>query len=140
MIKDNNNFDYLLYEGLTTNTLLNHTYDFVYLDGGHSYDTVKHDYNKIKNSKVIVFDDAVNKNNANDVNKFLKLFEKNVSNFDWTSFSNKLSDEFFSGNIQDAEISEEKMRSFLDKNYNTIEVFADDHINKIKWLNEQYKK
>jgi len=78
--------------------------------------------------------------NVEDVNKFLKLFEKNVSNFDWTSFSNKLSDEFFSGNIQDAEISEEKMRSFLDKNYNTIEVFADDHINKIKWLNEQYKK
>ena len=78
--------------------------------------------------------------NPDDVNKFLNLFENNVSNFDWTSFSKKLFDEFFSGNIQDAEISEEKMQSFLDKNYDMIEIFADDHINKIKWLNEQYKK
>ena len=78
--------------------------------------------------------------NPDDVNKFLNLFENNVSNFDWTSFSKKLFDEFFSGNIQDAEISEEKMQSFLDKNYDVIEIFADDHINKIKWLNEQYKK
>ena len=74
--QDNDNFDYLLYEGFTIHTLLNHTYDFVYLDGGHSYETVKHDYNKIKNSKVIVFDDAVNKNNANDVNKFLDELSK----------------------------------------------------------------
>ena len=66
----------MLYEGFTIHTLLNHTYDFVYLDGGHSYETVKHDYNKIKNSKVIVFDDAVNKNNANDVNKFLDELSK----------------------------------------------------------------
>ena len=43
----------------------------MYLDGGHSYDTVKHDYGKIKNSRLVVFDDAVNKNNANDVNIFL---------------------------------------------------------------------
>ena len=68
------------------------------------------------------------------------VIENNVSNFDWTGFSKKLFDEFFSGNIQDAEISEEKMQSFLDKNYDVIEIFADDHINKIKWLNEQYKK
>ena len=69
--KDYNNFDYFLYEGFTTDTLINFTYDFVYLDGGHSYHTVKHDYSKIKNSRLVVFDDAVNKNNANDVNIFL---------------------------------------------------------------------
>lgn len=69
--KDYNNFDYFLYEGFTTDTLIKFTYDFVYLDGGHSYDTVKHDYNKIKQSRLVVFDDAVNKNNANDVNIFL---------------------------------------------------------------------
>jgi predicted O-methyltransferase YrrM len=32
-------------------------YDFVWLDGGHNIDTVEHDYNMVKESKVVVFDD-----------------------------------------------------------------------------------
>ena len=36
--------------------------DFVFLDGGHSYDTVKFDYEQVKDSKLIIFDDAKNKN------------------------------------------------------------------------------
>ena len=50
-------FKYKLCRGYTQNTLKESSYDFVYIDGGHSYETVKHDYNKVKNSKVIVFDD-----------------------------------------------------------------------------------
>ena len=68
-------FNYLLYEGLTKNTLHKSKFDFVYLDGGHSYETVKHDYEKISEGQMIVFDDAVNKNNANDVAIFLKILE-----------------------------------------------------------------
>ena len=50
-------FKYKLFRGYTQDTLKESSYDFVYIDGGHSYETVKHDYNKVKNSKVIVFDD-----------------------------------------------------------------------------------
>ena len=50
-------FKFKLIKGYTTDTLVESKYDFVYIDGGHSYETVKHDYYKLKNSKVIVFDD-----------------------------------------------------------------------------------
>ena len=30
----------------------------MYIDGGHSYETVKHDYHKVKDSRIIVFDDV----------------------------------------------------------------------------------
>jgi hypothetical protein len=30
----------------------------VYIDGGHSYSTVKWDYEQVKDSKIIVFDDT----------------------------------------------------------------------------------
>jgi len=40
----------------------------VYIDGGHSYETVKHDYEKVKDSKIIVFDDV----KITGVNKFVK--------------------------------------------------------------------
>lgn len=32
-------------------------FDFVYIDGGHSYETVMHDYSMVKDSTIIVFDD-----------------------------------------------------------------------------------
>lgn len=50
-------FKFRLFVGLTTETLEHSKYDFVYIDGGHSYETVKHDYEKLKDSQVIVFDD-----------------------------------------------------------------------------------
>ena len=51
-------FQFSLYEGFTTETLIEpRTFGLVYIDGGHSYETVKHDYNMVKNSKIIVFDD-----------------------------------------------------------------------------------
>jgi hypothetical protein len=53
-----NNFNFSLIQGLTYETLVKpQVFDFVYIDGGHSYDTVKHDYSMVKDSKVIVFDD-----------------------------------------------------------------------------------
>lgn len=68
---------------------------------------------------------------TDDVNKFLAIFEKNVSNFDWSRFSKKLSDEFFSGSIQDSEINEQQMKSFLEKNLNELISFANEHVAKI---------
>jgi len=50
-------FSYTLVRGNTFETLTEQEFDFVYIDGGHSYKTVMHDYDKVKNSKIIVFDD-----------------------------------------------------------------------------------
>lgn len=56
--KKNPNLEYKLFKGFTTDTLEPTVFDFVYIDGGHSYETVKHDYEKVKDSKIIVFDDC----------------------------------------------------------------------------------
>ena len=75
--------------------------------------------------------------NPFDVDRYITLLEKNISEFDWSDFSKKLTDEFFLGTTQDAEISEEKMRLFLEKNSESLEIFANDHMKKIKWFNER---
>lgn len=51
-------FDYTLTVGYTNKTLtIPVKFGLVYIDGGHSYDTVKHDYSMVKDSKIIIFDD-----------------------------------------------------------------------------------
>lgn len=63
------NVSYELFQGFTTDTLTSPVvFDFVYIDGGHSYDTVKHDYSMVKDSKLIVFDDV----KITGVNNFIK--------------------------------------------------------------------
>lgn len=53
------NITYKLHKGLTTDTLVAPVaFDFVWIDGGHSYETVKHDYSMVKDSKLIIFDDC----------------------------------------------------------------------------------
>jgi hypothetical protein len=50
---------YKLVKGWTHNTLIGPlAFDMVYIDGGHSYSTVKWDYEQVKGSKVIIFDDT----------------------------------------------------------------------------------
>ena len=56
-VYENKKFTWELHKGYTQDTLEKRTFDFVFIDGGHSYDTVKHDYEKVKGSKVIIFDD-----------------------------------------------------------------------------------
>lgn len=65
--KRNNNISYELIEGYTTDTLKPIIVDYVYIDGGHSYETVKWDHQQLKNSSIIVFDDS----DLNGVNKYL---------------------------------------------------------------------
>jgi hypothetical protein len=76
MSKRFDNFTYDLNQGFTTDTLVEpRVFDFVYIDGGHSYETVKHDYSMVKDSKVIVFDDL----NLAPVLKFVnELIEEGV--------------------------------------------------------------
>lgn len=51
-------FQYNLIKGYTQDTLTTPIkYGLVYIDGGHSYETVIHDYSMVKESKIILFDD-----------------------------------------------------------------------------------
>jgi len=56
-IYENKTFTWELHKGYTQETLEQRQFDFVFIDGGHSYETVKHDYEKVKGSKLIFFDD-----------------------------------------------------------------------------------
>lgn len=58
---ENPGFDFRLYAGDTNDTLENITADFVFIDGGHSVKTIESDYLKVKDSKVVVFDDYYEK-------------------------------------------------------------------------------
>lgn len=49
--------DVNLIKGNTRETLRSVTADFVFLDGGHSIETIHHDYQAVKHSSVVVFDD-----------------------------------------------------------------------------------
>lgn len=46
-----------LVKGNTRQTLTSITADFAFIDGGHSIETIRHDYEAVKHSGVIVFDD-----------------------------------------------------------------------------------
>ena len=62
-------FEYNLVKGYTNKTLLTPVkFDFVYIDAGHSYESVLHDWNMVNESKVIVLDD----HHLEGVNRVLK--------------------------------------------------------------------
>jgi len=46
-----------LTQGNTNETLKETVADFVFIDGGHSLETIANDYSKVKGSKIVVFDD-----------------------------------------------------------------------------------
>lgn len=50
-------FDYVLTAGNTRETLKPMCVDFAFIDGGHSIETIEGDYEALKDSKVILFDD-----------------------------------------------------------------------------------
>jgi predicted O-methyltransferase YrrM len=55
----NPGFSYQLIKGNTRDTLHGHEVkaDFVFIDGGHSVETIRGDYEAVKGSRVVVFDD-----------------------------------------------------------------------------------
>lgn len=46
-----------LIKGNTRDALKQYTADFAFIDGGHSLETIEHDYQALKHSRVILFDD-----------------------------------------------------------------------------------
>jgi hypothetical protein len=67
LCKRNPHVTYELKEGYTTDTLTPSKATWAYIDGGHSYDTVKWDHQQLKDCDVIVFDDT----DLEGVNKYL---------------------------------------------------------------------
>jgi hypothetical protein len=53
-------FNYRLIQGDTTKVLdTPQKYDFAFIDGGHNYEIVKHDYSMLSETPVVVFDDYI---------------------------------------------------------------------------------
>jgi tetrahydromethanopterin S-methyltransferase subunit F len=72
----NKKFSFTLHCGNTKETMKGKRFDdvdFAYIDGGHSYDTVKNDYSFLKDVPVVVFDDYY----SHDDKEFLKNPEYN---------------------------------------------------------------
>jgi len=82
----NKKFKFKLVQGLTQDTLPQDTYDFVYIDGGHSYETVKHDYYKVQGSKIIVFDDYQTEGVKHFVDELIK--KEKLTEYAWDEVFN----------------------------------------------------
>jgi hypothetical protein len=55
--RDHPGFDYVLTAGNTRETLKPMSVDFAFIDGGHSIETIRGDYEALKDSKFVLFDD-----------------------------------------------------------------------------------
>lgn len=64
---DNKHFSFELIKGNTKETLKQHIVDFVFIDGGHTVETIQNDYSYVKESKIIVFDDYYLDFNQQDI-------------------------------------------------------------------------
>ena len=78
---NNKNFKFKLIKGWTQDTLKPGKYDLVYIDGGHSYETVKHDHEKLEMSNIVVFDDY----QIPDVKRYVDeyIYKNSIVQVDW---------------------------------------------------------
>lgn len=66
--------DFELIKGFTKDTLTEPVYfDFVYIDAGHDYYSVKHDWEMVNTSKLIIFDDYMMGGVNRVINEIVKL-------------------------------------------------------------------
>ena len=73
--------------------------------------------------------------NPSDLDRFISLLEKNSSNFNYGNFTAKFNKEFFyGGKLVDIEISESKIKSFIEKNELILNDLADEHISKMNFF------
>lgn len=67
-----------------------------------------------------------------DVEKYIKILEKNSFSFDWLDFQLKEAEKFFfGGNLLDVNISNDQMKDFIKENSEIIENISNEHIKKI---------
>lgn len=66
------------------------------------------------------------------VKKYLKLISERVVDFNWWDYENKRNNQFYSGNIlSDVDISEKKVREFLENNEEYFKPLTDAHLARI---------
>ena len=69
---------------------------------------------------------------SSDLDKYLNLIESKSIDFDLLGFENIVTDFFYSGGIlSDINISQSKMKEFLEKYKKQLGYLADEHIKKI---------
>ncbi len=78
----------------------------------------------------------IQKIESSNLDRYVTLIDKNILNFDYADFGKKIKKKFFhDGNLLDVEISEEKMKEFLEENINLLNFLADEHQKKMVYLN-----
>jgi len=85
--------------------------------------------NELPNAKSSHIDEKIN---PSYLDKYLEFVEQNSFDFDWLGFLSKQYDYFFyGGQLVDVEISESKMKQFLDDNKDMLIKITDEHLKKI---------
>ena len=78
--------------------------------------------------------------NLEDVNEFMYLLDANTFDFSNSDITIKFIDEFFyDGYLFDTEINNEQAEKFITKNSEYFETLAEEHIKKIKELEQENK-
>ncbi len=78
--------------------------------------------------------------NLEDVNEFMYLLDTNTFDFPSANLSLKFIDEFFyDGYLFDTEINNEQAEKFIKKNSEYFETLVEEHIKKIKELEQENK-
>ena len=78
--------------------------------------------------------------NLEDVNEFMYLLDANTFDFSNSDITIKFIDEFFyDGYLFDTEINNEQAEKFIKKNSEYFETLAEEHIKKIKELEQENK-
>ena len=71
-----NQFNYRLIQGDTTKVLdTPQKYDFAFIDGGHNYEIVKHDYSMLIETPVVIFDDYIIEGVAQAVDEIENVYQ-----------------------------------------------------------------
>ena len=72
---------------------------------------------------------------SNDLDKFVNFLQKNSIDFDWFGFQKKFNELFYhDGHLFDVEISESKIKSFIEENESILNNLADEHISKMNFF------
>ena len=75
---------------------------------------------------------------ADDLDRFIQIYEKNSFEFDYMDFVTKYHESFyFNGNLLDTKINENDMRLFLQENEDILKNVTNEHIKKIKKFNRR---
>ena len=75
---------------------------------------------------------------ADDLDRFIQIYEKNSFEFDYMDFVTKYHESFyFNGNLLDTKINENDMRLFLQENEDILKNVTNEHIEKIKKFNRR---